>query len=97
MKGELGAAQESVKGAAAKTEEILTWQHSAIFQTVKSKPSAPGEQQVGALPCLLLDVLTAWLAEANSLALTLSISCKDAAGEQHMLPCIFKEPLPCLM
>ena len=43
MKGELSSAQDSVAGAAAKTEEVLTWQHSSIFQTAKTKPSAEAQ------------------------------------------------------
>ena len=46
MKGELSTAQDTVKSNAQKTEEILTWQHSSIFQTAKTKPSTPAEQQV---------------------------------------------------
>ena len=53
MKGELSRAQDSVAGAAAKTEETLTWQHSSIFQTTKTKPSGPVDKQVCATPCLL--------------------------------------------
>ena len=56
MKSELSTAQDSVAGAAAKTEEILTWQHSSIFQTAKAKPSDHPEKQVCRLPCVLVKV-----------------------------------------
>lgn len=46
MKGELSTAQDTVKSNAAKTEEILTWQHSSIFQTAKTKPSPPAQKEV---------------------------------------------------
>ena len=52
-KSELSSAQGSVAGAAAKTDEILTWQHSSIFQTAKAKSSGPADKQVCAKPCLL--------------------------------------------
>ena len=45
MKGELSTAQDTVETNAKKTEEILTWQHSSIFQTTKARPSTSAEKQ----------------------------------------------------
>ena len=63
MKGELSTAQDSVAGAAAKAEEILTWQHSSIFQTAKAKPSDASEKQVCRLLCVLVKFDTHRLAK----------------------------------
>ena len=49
MKGELSTAQDTVETNAKKTEEILTWQHSSIFQTARTKPSAPADKQACSL------------------------------------------------
>ena len=49
MKGELSTAQDTVETNAKQTEEILTWQHSSIFQTTKAKPSTPAEKQARSL------------------------------------------------
>ena len=49
MKGELSTAQDIVETNAKKTEEILTWQHSSIFQTTRTKPSTSAEKQARSL------------------------------------------------
>ena len=49
MKGELSTAQDTVETNAKKTEEILTWQHSSIFQTTRTKPSTSAEKQARSL------------------------------------------------
>lgn len=67
MKGELSTAQDSVAGAAAKTEEILTWQHSSIFQTAKTQPSSPAEKQVCSPTCMLVKVDPFRLAKLSTL------------------------------
>ena len=38
--------QDTVKSNASKTGEILTWQHSSIFQTAKTKATPPAQKQV---------------------------------------------------
>lgn len=49
MRGELSTAQDTVETNAKKTEEILTWQHSSIFQTTRTKSSTSSEKQARSL------------------------------------------------
>ena len=49
MRGELSTAQDTVETNAKKTKEILTWQHSSIFQTTRTKPSTSSEKQARSL------------------------------------------------